>query len=142
MVEREPLENKSGKLWRNTAGELYDPQILFFRVSDLLEYERLYREAGGKPFLPAVQQGSTAAAHLVARWEQPRTPVAKEPQTALNDREAAIVQALREHGSLKGEDLAAKAGYRYSGSLKELLSGMVRRGIIKNDRSRGGYYLP
>lgn len=35
-----------------------------------------------------------------------------------------------------------RAGYTYTGSLKELLAGLVRRGILANERSRGGYFLP
>lgn len=58
----------------------------------------------------------------------------------LNGKESAIVQALRECGHLKGEELAAKAGYEYTGSFKETAAGLVRRGIIGNARGRG-YYM-
>jgi hypothetical protein len=59
----------------------------------------------------------------------------------LNQREEAVVQALRECGPLKGEDVAARAGYAFSGSFKELLSAMVRHRIIQHTDS-SGYHLP
>ena len=60
--------NRTGTPWRNSAGEMYDPQILFTDVSELLRHENLYQQAG-KRFLPAVDEGSPAAFHIQARHE-------------------------------------------------------------------------
>jgi hypothetical protein len=65
-----------------------------------------------------------------------------EQLTNLNECEAAIVQALKEeNGSLRGEALAKKAGYKYNGHFKGTLSSLVKQGILTNNRSSGGYSL-
>jgi hypothetical protein len=63
----------------------------------------------------------------------------KAGAVALNDSEAAILQALLESGPLLGEDLAAKAGYNYNSHFKGTLSSLRKRGII--DNTRPGYSL-
>lgn len=60
----------------------------------------------------------------------------------LSEIESDTIEALRtlEPGAkLTGEDLAVRANYPFNGRFREVLAGLVRRGIIKNKRP--GYSL-
>lgn len=65
----------------------------------------------------------------------------KESAVATNECERNILQALNEYGDLKGEDLAARAGYDFTGHFKGTLSSLRKRELIANERGRG-YYIP
>lgn len=51
----------------------------------------------------------------------------------LTERERSIVQAVLELDHPTGEQVAAQAGYNFTGSFKDLLSSMVKRGILKSN---------
>jgi hypothetical protein len=55
--------------WRNSAGELYDPQTPISSIEEYLRLEKLYKETG-KVFLPAVVKDSPAAYHVISQWER------------------------------------------------------------------------
>src|SRR5262249_46136526 len=69
-VKSTPKQREPREEWRNSAGDLYDPQVAIRSVEELLRLEKLYKEVG-QPFNPAVVEGSPAALQLLGPFPAP-----------------------------------------------------------------------
>ncbi len=56
----------------------------------------------------------------------------RSSEASLTEREQDILEAVAE-AKLTGEELAKVSGYEYDGHFKNLLSSLVKRGILVND---------
>jgi nucleoside phosphorylase len=75
---------------RNSAGELFEPQIAIGSIEEYLRLEKLYKDAG-KPFNPAVVKGSPAAAHVIAQSQR------QQQESGAGDKvDVGIIIALEE----------------------------------------------
>lgn len=62
-----------------------------------------------------------------------------ESEIPLTDTEKNIIEALGDK-HMRGPQLLKRAGYEYSGSFRGILSQLVKRGILKHDKT--GYFGP
>lgn len=87
------------------------------------------------------------AAEFISKDSAPPAVTTSDDAPNLNGAESSIVQALREKGAtsankgIVGEQLAPLAGYSFNSNFRSTLSGLTKRGVIRNDRNRG-YFLP